>query len=151
MKFSRPEYWSFNFSISPTNEYSGLISLKINLLSNKFDNLFDIFAAQGSLKSLLQYYSSKVSILQYPAFFMVQLSQLYVTTRKTIALTLWTFVGKMISLLFKLWCWRRLLRVPWAARRSNQSVLKEINLEYSSRGLMLKLKLQNLGHLMQRP
>ena len=61
---------------------------------------FDLLAVQGTLKSLLQYYSSKVSILQYPAFFMVQLSQLYVTTRKTIALTLWTFVGKMMSVLF---------------------------------------------------
>ena len=72
------------------------------------------------------------------------------TTRKSIALHIWTFVGKMISLLFKLWCWRRLLRVPWAARRSNRSIIKEIKPEYSLEGQMLKLKLQYFDHLMQR-
>ena len=87
-----PKYWSFNFSISPTNEYSGLISLKINL--------FDIFAAQGSLKSLLQQHSLKSSILWHAAFFTVQLSQLYVSTEKIIAFTIQTFVGRVMSLLF---------------------------------------------------
>ena len=83
-----PEYWSF--SISPNNEYSGLISFRIDW--------FDLFAVQGTLKSLLQCYSSKASILQHSAFFMVQLSHPHMTTRKTIALTRWTFVGKVMSL-----------------------------------------------------
>ena len=77
-----PKYWSFSFSISPSNEYSGLIFFRMEWL--------DLFAAQGSLKSLLQYHSSKASILWLSAFFMVQLSHLYVTTGKTIALTIWT-------------------------------------------------------------
>ena len=87
-----PKYWSFSFSISPSNEYSGLISFRIDL--------FDLFAIQGTLKSLLQYHSSKASVLQCLAFFMVQLSYLYLTTGKTIALTLQTFVSKVMSLLF---------------------------------------------------
>ena len=77
-----PKYWSFGFSISPSNEYSGLISFRINWL--------DLLAVQGTLKSLLQLHSSKASILQCSAFFMVQLSHLYMTTGKTIALTIWT-------------------------------------------------------------
>ena len=88
-----PKYWSFRFSISPSYEYSGLISLRINRL--------DLFALQGTLKSLLKHHSSKASILQYSAFFMVQLSNAYLTTGKTKALTMWTFVGKAMSLLFK--------------------------------------------------
>ena len=90
----------------------------------------------------------------------VQLSHPYMTTGKTIALKIWTFVGKVMSLLFKtlsrlvytfeLWYWRRLLRMPWTARRSNQSILKEISPEYSLEGLMLQLKLQYFGHLMWR-
>ena len=88
-----PKYWSFSFSISPSNEYSGLISLKIDR--------FDLLAFQGTFRSLLQHQSSKVSILWCSAFFMVQLSQLYMTTGKTIALTLRTFVGRVMSLLFK--------------------------------------------------
>ena len=84
-------YWSFSFSISPSNEYSGLISFRIAW--------FD-FAVQGILNSLLQHHSSKVSILQCSAFFMVQLSQPYVTTGKTISLTIWTFVGKTMSSFF---------------------------------------------------
>ena len=84
-----PKYLSF--SISSSNEYSGLISLRIDW--------FDLLAVQGTLKSLLQHHSSKASILQHPAFFMVQLSRLYMTTGKTIALTRWTFVGKVMSLL----------------------------------------------------
>ena len=89
-----PKYWSFNFSISPSNEYSGLISLSIDW--------FDLIAVQGSLKSLLQHHSSKASILWCSAFFVVQLSNLYMTTGKTIALTRWTFVGKVMSLLFNM-------------------------------------------------
>ena len=77
-----PKHWSFSFSISPSNEYSGLIFFRMEWL--------DLFAAQGSFKSLLQYHSSKASILWLSAFFMVQLSHLYVTTGKTIALTIWT-------------------------------------------------------------
>ena len=87
-----PEYWSFSFSISPSNEYSGLISLRIDWL--------DLLAVQGALKSLLQHHGSKAPILQRSAFFMIQLSHPYMTTRKTIALTRWTFVGKVMSLLF---------------------------------------------------
>ena len=83
-----PKYWSFNFSISPFNEYSGLISFRIDWL--------DLLAVQGTLKSLLQHHSSKASILQHTAFFTVQLSLPYMTTGKTIALTRWTFVGKVM-------------------------------------------------------
>ena len=89
-----PKYWSFNFSISPSNEYSGLISFRMDWL--------DLLAVQGTLKSLLQYYSSKASILQHSAFFTVQLSHPYMTTVKTIALMRWTFVYKVISLLFNM-------------------------------------------------
>ena len=89
-----PECWSFSFSISPSNEYSGLISFRIDLL--------DLFAVQGTLKSLIQHHSSKVSILQCSAFFAVQLSHPYITTGKTIALTRWIFVGKIMSLLFNM-------------------------------------------------
>ena len=87
-----PKYWSFSFNISPSNEYSGLISFKMDWL--------DLLAVQGTLKSLLQHHSSKASILQCSALFIVQLSHPYMTTRKTIALTRWTFVGKLMSLLF---------------------------------------------------
>ena len=89
-----PKYWSFSFSISPSNEYSGLISFRINWL--------DLLAVQGTLKSLLQHPSSKSSILQYSAFFMVQLSHTYMATGKTIALTAQTFVSKVMSLLFNM-------------------------------------------------
>ena len=82
-----PRYWSFSFSISPCNEYSGLISFRMDWL--------DLLAVQGILKSLLQYHSSKVSILRCSAFFIVQLSYPYMTTGKTIALISWTFVGKV--------------------------------------------------------
>ena len=86
-----PKYWSFSFSISPSNEYSGLISFRIDWL--------DLLAVQGTLKSLL--HSSKASLLQHSAFFMVQLSHPYMTTGKTIALAKQTFAGKVMSLLFK--------------------------------------------------
>ena len=89
-----PNYWSFSFSISPSNEFSGLISFRIDWL--------DFLAVQGTLKSLLQHLSSKASILQCSAFFIVQLSHPYMTTGKTIALTRWTFVGKVMSLLFNI-------------------------------------------------
>ena len=87
-----PKYWSFSFSIRPSNEYSGLISFRIDW--------FDLFAVQGTLKSLLQHHISKASILWCSAFFMLQLSHPYMTTGKTIALTRRTFVGKVMSLLF---------------------------------------------------
>ena len=87
-----PKYWSFSFSSSPSDEYSGLISFRIDWL--------DLLAVQGTLKSLLQHHSSKASILQHSAFFIVQLSHLYMTNGKTIAMTRWTFVGKVMSLLF---------------------------------------------------
>ena len=86
--------WSFSFSISPSNEYSGLISFRMDWL--------DLLAVQGTLKSLLQHHSSKVSILQHSAFFIVQLSHPYVTTGKSITLTRWISVGKVMSLLFNM-------------------------------------------------
>ena len=89
-----PEYWSFSFNISPSNERPGLISFRMDWL--------DLLAVQGTLKSLLQHHSSKASILQCSAFFTVQLSYPYMTTGKTIALTRWTFDGKVMSLLFNM-------------------------------------------------
>ena len=88
------KYWSFSFKISPSNEYSGLILFRIDWL--------DLLAVQGTLKSLLQHHSSKASVLWHLAFFIVQLSYLYMTTGKTIALTGQTFVGKVMSLLFNM-------------------------------------------------
>ena len=89
-----PKYWSFSFSISPFNEYSGLISFRTDQ--------FDLLAIQGTLKSLLKYHSSKASILQHSTFFMVQFSHPYMTTGKILALTRWTFAGKVMSLLFNM-------------------------------------------------
>ena len=89
-----PKYWSFSFSISPSSEHPGLISFKMDWL--------DLLAVQGTLKSLLQHHSSKASILQRSAFFTVQLSHPYMTTGKTLALTRWTFVGKVMPLLFNM-------------------------------------------------
>ena len=89
-----PKDWSFSFSISSSNEYSGLISLRTDW--------FDLLEVQGTLKSLLQHHSSKASVLQHSVFVMVQLSHPYVTTGKTIALTVWTFVGKVMSLLLNI-------------------------------------------------
>ena len=88
-----PKYWSFSFSISLSNEHPGLISFRMDWL--------DLLAVQGTLKSLLQHHSSKALILWCSAFFTVQLSHPYMTTGKTIALTRWTFVGKVMSLLFQ--------------------------------------------------
>ena len=90
----QPKYWSLSFSISPSSEYSELISFRIDWL--------DLPAVQGTLKSLLQHHSSKASILRRPALFMIQLSHPYMTIGKTIALTRWTFVGKVVSLLFNM-------------------------------------------------
>ena len=89
-----PKYWSFSFSIIPSKKIPGLISFRMDWL--------DLLAVQGTLKSLLQHHSSKASILQRSAFFIVQLSHPYMTTGKTIALTRWTFVGKVMSLLFNM-------------------------------------------------
>ena len=89
-----PEYWSFSFNISPSSEHSGLISFMMDWL--------DLLAVQGTLKSFLQHHSSKALILQCSAFFIVQLSPPYITTGKTIALTRWTFVSKVMSLLFNM-------------------------------------------------
>ena len=89
-----PQYWSFSFNIGTSNEHSGLISFRMDWL--------DLLAVQGTLKSLLQHHSSKASILWCLAFYIVQLSHPYMTTGKTIALTRWTFVGKVMSLLFNM-------------------------------------------------
>ena len=89
-----PKYWSFSISISLSNEYSGLVSFRMDWL--------DLLAVQGTLKSLLQHHSSKASILWCSDFFMAQLSYLYMTTGKTVALTRWTFVGKIMSLLYNM-------------------------------------------------
>ena len=89
-----PKYWSFSFSISPSNEYSGLISFRMDWLH--------LLAIQGTLKSLLQHHSSKASILRHSALFRVQVSYPYMSTGKTIALTRWTFVGRVMSLLFNM-------------------------------------------------
>ena len=94
LRIGWPKYWSFSFSISPSNEYSGLISFQMDWLN--------LLAVQGTLESLLQHHSSKASILQCSAFLMVQLSYPYMTTGKIIALTSWTFVAKVMSLLFNM-------------------------------------------------
>ena len=91
-----PKYWSFSFSINPSNEYSGLISFRIDW--------FDLLAVRGTFESLLQHHSSKASILQHSALFMVQLSRPYMTSRKTIAFTRQTFVSKVMSLFFSIYC-----------------------------------------------
>ena len=105
-----PKYWSFSFSISPSSEYSGLISFRIDW--------FDLLIVQGILKNLLQHHRSKASILRHSIFFMVQLLYTYTPTRKTIALTVWTFVRKLMSLLFNMLS--RFVRafLPWITRQS---------------------------------
>ena len=106
-----PKYWSVSFSISPFNEYPGLISFRMDWL--------DLLAVQGTLRSLLQHHSSKASVLQYSAFFIVQLSYLYMTTGKTIALTRRTFTGKVMSLRAlllshkKKYCWNWMMLLKW--------------------------------------
>ena len=101
-----PKDWSFSFSISLSNEYSGLISFRMDKLH--------LLAVQGTLKSLLQHHSLKVSILQHSAFFIVQLSNLYMTTGKTVALTRWTFVGKVRSVLFSILSRLTIVFLPWS-------------------------------------
>ena len=96
-----PKYWSFSFNINPSNEYSGLISFRKNWL--------DLLAVQGTPKSLLQHHSSEASILRRSAFFIVQLSHPYMTTGKTIALTRWTFVGKVMSFTFCKCVWKQFI------------------------------------------
>ena len=94
LRIRGPKYWSFSLNISPSNEHPGLISFRMDWL--------DLLAVQGTLKSLLQHHSSKTSILRHSTFFIVQLSHPYMTTGKMIALTRWTFVGKIMSLLFSM-------------------------------------------------
>ena len=106
------KYWSFSFNISPSNEYSGLISFRIDWL--------DLLFVQGTLKSLLQYHNSKASILWHSVFFIVQLSHPCMTTGKTIALTRWTFVGKVMSLLFNM-----LSRLGYILYNSNCMILEK--------------------------
>ena len=98
------KYWSFSFNISPSNEHPRLISFRMDWL--------DLLAVQGTLKSPLQHHSLKASILQHSTFFIVQLSHPYMTTGKTIALTIWTFVGKVMSLLFNMLSWLVLTVLP---------------------------------------
>ena len=100
-----PKYWSFSFSISPSNEHPGLISFRLTWLA--------LLAVQGTLRSLLQHPSSKGSILQHSAFFKVQLSYPYMTTGKTIALTRWTSVGKVMSLIFNVLSRKECLLISW--------------------------------------
>ena len=100
-----PKYWSFSFNISPSSEHPGLISFRMDWL--------DILAFQGTLKSLLQQHSSKAPILQHSAFFIVQLSHPYMTTGKTIALTRWTLVGKVMSLLLNILSSFIAWIIPW--------------------------------------
>ena len=92
LRIRRPNYWSFSFNISPSNEHSGLISFRMDWL--------DLLAVQGTLKNLLQHHSSKTSIIQCSGLFLVQVSHPYITRGKTITLTRWTFVGKVRSLIF---------------------------------------------------
>ena len=94
LRMRLPKYWSFSFNISPSNEHPGLISFRMDWL--------DLRAVQGTLKNLLQHHSSKVSILRHSSFYTVQLSHPYMTTGKTVALTRWNFVGKVMSLLFNM-------------------------------------------------
>ena len=94
LRMKRPKYWSFSFNISPLNEHPGLISFRMDWLA--------LLEVQGTLKSLLQHHSSKASILRHSAFFTIQLSYPYMSTGKTIALTRWTFVGKVMSLLLNM-------------------------------------------------
>ena len=122
-----PKYWSFSFNISPSNEYSGLISFRMDWL--------DLLAVQGTLKSLLQHHSSKASILQCSAFFTVQLSHPYMTTGKTRALTRWTFVGKVMSLLFNMLCRLVITFLP---------SVRELKSKYQQSGFLLEALVDDL-------
>ena len=124
-----PKYWSFSFNISPSNEHAGLISFRMDWL--------DLFMVQGTLKSLLQHHSSKASVLQHSAFFIVQLSHPYMTTGKTVALTRRTFVGKVMSLLFNMLSRLVITFLPRSKRlliswlQSPSAVILEPPLKYS--------------------
>ena len=113
-----PKYWSFSFSLSPFNEHPGLISFRMDWL--------DLLAVQGTLKSLLQHHSSKLSILQCSAFFTVQLSHPYRTTGKTIALTRWTFGGKVMSLLLNMLSRLVITFLPRQGRLNFQNFLRGV-------------------------
>ena len=159
-----PNYWSFSFNISPSNEHPGLISFRMDSL--------DLLAVQGTLTSLLQHHSSKAKgagykintekSLRFIELEFIELGFILTKVRLVKAMVFpvdmygrerWTIKKSESQRIdaFELWCWRRLLRVPWTARRSNQSILKEISPGCSLEGLMLKLKLQYFGHFMQRP
>ena len=127
-----PKYWSFSFSISPFSEHSGLISFRMHWL--------DFLGLQGTLKSLLQHRSSKASILRCSTFFIVQLSHLYMTSGKTIALTRWTFIGKVMSLLFNMLSRLVIAFLPRSKRLLIswlQSCLKHIKLYFQSGSLQM--------------
>ena len=109
-----PKYWSFSFNISPSNEHPGLISFRLDWL--------DLLAVQGTLKSLLQHHSSKASILQCSAFFIVQLSHPYMTTGKTLALTRWTFVGQLMPLLFYMLSMLAIAFLPGSKQKKSKSL-----------------------------
>ena len=114
-----PKYWSFSFSISSSKEIPGLISFRMDWL--------DLLAVQGSLKSLLQHHSSKASVLRCSALFMVQLSHSYMTTGKTIALTTWTFVGKVMSLLFNTQIFMFMEGLPCGRYFARYCIIVEVN------------------------
>ena len=147
------KYWSFSFSLSASNEYSVLISFRIDWL--------DLLVVQGALKSLLQHYSSKASLTNLDSVLKSRDIALLTKVRPVKAMVFpvvvygcesWTIKKAECWRIdaFELWCRRRLLRVPWIARRYNQSIPKEISPECSLEGLMLKLKLQYFGHLVWR-
>ena len=121
-----PKYWSFSFSINPSNEHTGLISFRIDWI--------DLLAFQGTLKNLLQHHSSKASILWHSTFFRVQLSHPYMTTGKTIALTIWIFVGKVMSLLFNMLSRLVIAFLPRSKRLSTWQQAKEM---FRQRGCFL--------------
>ena len=131
-----PKYWSFSFSISPSNEHPGLISFRMDWL--------DLLAIQGTLKNLLQNHSSKPSILQCSAFFIVQLSHPYITTGKTIALIRWTFFGKVMSLLFNMMSRLVITFLP----RSKDLLISWLQ---SPSAVILELKKYKVCHYFQFP
>ena len=138
-----PKYWSFNFSISPSNEYSGLITFRIDW--------FDLLAVQGTLKSLLQHHNSKASVPRHSTFLMVQLSHPYTTTGKAIALTVWMFVSKVMSLFKSLSRFviaflpmNKHLLISWL--QSLSSLILEPKKMKSVRSLRLSLALVFLEH-----
>ena len=138
-----PNYWSFSFSISPSNEYSGLISFRVDwfdlLLSKGLSRVFSSTTVQKQ-----QFFGAQPSL--WPTSHICAWQEKYQSPQ----ICRWHQAEHWRIDAFELWCWRNLLRVPWTARRSNQSTLKEISPEYSLESLMLKLKLQYFDHLMQR-